>query len=80
MKKRGAQEFGQSHYRLIVFIHAMFFVIYFLEVMIWQTDLSSAWPSLLSLFVLTQIIRIWALTSLGKYWNTKIIVLPQAPL
>jgi methyltransferase len=80
MKSRGAIEFGQEHYRLIVTVHAMFFVVYFLEVTAWQTKLSVLWPVLLSLFIVTQIIRIWALTSLGHYWNTKIIVLPQATI
>jgi methyltransferase len=72
MKSRGAIEFGQEHYRLIVTVHAMFFVVYFLEVTAWQTKV------LLSIFIATQIVRIWALASLGHYWNTKIIVLPQA--
>ena len=78
MKSRGAIEFGQAHYRLIVTIHTMFFVVYFLEVTAWQTKLSALWPMLLSLFIVTQVVRIWALASLGRYWNTKIIVLPQA--
>ena len=30
--------------------------------------------------MLTQLIRVWALTSLGRYWNTKIIVLPGAKM
>lgn len=80
MKDRGALEFGQTHYRLIVFVHMMFFVVYFLEVIAWQTKLSSLWPVLVSLFIVTQIVRIWALTSLGHYWNTKIIVLPNATI
>lgn len=80
MKSRGAIEFGQAHYHLIVFVHAMFFVVYFLEVTAWQTGLSALWPILLSFFIVTQIVRIWALTSLGHHWNTKIIVLPQGTL
>ncbi|MCQ6273935.1 hypothetical protein JMM81_02945 [Bacillus sp. V3B] len=80
MKNRGAIEFGQAHYRLIVFVHAMFFVVYFLEVTAWQTKLSALWPVLLSIFIVTQVVRIWALTSLGHYWNTKIIVLPKATI
>ena len=31
-------------------------------------------------FLLTQLIRVWAITSLGRYWNTKIIVLPGAKM
>lgn len=30
------------------------------------------------MFLLVQAGRIWALTSLGEFWNTKIIVLPEA--
>lgn len=80
MKQRGAKEFGQLHYRFIVLVHSMFFVVYFIEETVWKRGVSVAWPLLLSVFILTQIIRFWALLSLGKYWNTKIIVLPNAPI
>lgn len=80
MKKRGAKEFGQRHYRLIVFIHTLFFVVFYLEVKLGERELSPAWHVLLILFALTQWIRIWAITALGKFWNTKIIVLPGAAL
>lgn len=33
------------------------------------------WPVLLSIFCASQAIRVWAMTSLGKHWNTKILVL-----
>jgi methyltransferase len=78
MKQRGAREFGQTHYRLIVLLHSLFFVSYWIEVTIGERMLSPAWPFLLTLFLLTQLVRVWALASLGKYWNTKIIVLPGA--
>lgn len=78
MKERGALEFGQRHYPWIVAVHASFFVCYLLEVFIFEKNLSPFWPILLILFFLTQAGRVWALFSLGKYWNTKIIVLPGA--
>ncbi|MCM3091239.1 hypothetical protein M3588_09280 [Cytobacillus sp. AMY 15.2] len=78
MKGMGALEFGQRHYRWIVAVHASFFVCYLLEVIIFKKNLSPFWPILLTLFFLTQTVRIWALHSLGRYWNTKIIVLPGA--
>ena len=78
MKEKGAQEFGQDHYPFMVLIHTMFFIVFFLEVMMGHNKLIPAWPILLSIFLITQCIRIWALTSLGRYWNTKIIVLPGA--
>ncbi|KON87299.1 hypothetical protein AF332_11005 [Sporosarcina globispora] len=78
MKGRGAVEFGQRHYPWIVAVHASFFVCFLLEVTIFEKDLSPFWPILLILFFLTQAGRVWALFSLGKYWNTKIIVMPGA--
>ncbi|PLR79605.1 hypothetical protein CVD25_11795 [Bacillus canaveralius] len=76
LKKRGAIEFGKAHYRIIVFIHALFFICLLFEVIYFKKELSFFWPLLLVLFLITQAGRIWALTSLGRYWNTKIIVLP----
>lgn len=78
MKEKGALEFGQSHYPFIVVVHSLFFVSYIMEVMIFHNELSAIWPILTLLFLLTQAGRIWALTALGPYWNTKIIVLPNA--
>ncbi|WP_249365486.1 isoprenylcysteine carboxyl methyltransferase family protein [Cytobacillus citreus] len=80
MKRRGALEFGQSHYKFIVFVHSMFFVSFIIEVICFNKELSSSWAVLLILFLFTQAGRIWALFSLGSYWNTKIIVLPYADI
>lgn len=78
MKERGALEFGQQHYPWIVLMHVLFFVSYTFEVLFFEKDLSRLWPMLLFLFVITQAGRMWALSSLGRFWNTKIIVLPGA--
>jgi methyltransferase len=78
MKEQGGLEFGQRHYKMIVGLHSIFFLFYGWEVFFFQREISPLWPILLILFMLTQIGRVWALTSLGRYWNTKIIVLPNA--
>lgn len=78
MKKQGAIEFGKNQYRYIVLIHFLFFVSFLSEKIIFNRGLSSFWPVLFILFLITQVIRIWALASLGRFWNTKIIVLPNA--
>lgn len=78
MKKQGAQEFGQNHYKFMVFIHISFFVCLLLEVMHFHRTLIPHWWVLFSLFLVTQIGRIWVIMSLGRFWNTKIIVLPNA--
>ncbi|MDF2904616.1 MAG: hypothetical protein K0S25_2254, partial [Bacillus sp. (in: firmicutes)] len=78
MKEKGAIEFGQLHYRFMVLMHVMFFVVLILEVSNFNEQVSQFWPILLPMFLLVQAGRIWALTSLGEFWNTKIIVLPEA--
>ncbi|UCZ55221.1 hypothetical protein LGQ02_03065 [Bacillus shivajii] len=76
MKERGAKEFGEQHYKWIVLLHLSFFISLTVEVFYKGAELISWWPFVLSIFLVAQIGRVWVLTSLGKYWNTKIIVLP----
>lgn len=78
MKSKGAIEFGQGHYPAMVMIHSAFFVVYILEVIFFKKGLSDYWPILFALFLVTQVMRVWALASLGRFWNTKVIILPGA--
>lgn len=78
MLKQGGIVFGEKHYKMIVGLHIFFFIFFLWEVFHFGKTLSSLWPVLLIIFILTQAVRVWALSSLGKYWNTKIIVLPDA--
>jgi methyltransferase len=77
MKEQGAREFGLKHYQFIVLMHSLFFGVLLFEKITFSRELSAFWPLLAVLFFCTQLIRIWAITSLGRYWNTKIIVLPN---
>ncbi|MFP7297905.1 isoprenylcysteine carboxyl methyltransferase family protein [Neobacillus niacini] len=77
MKERGAKEFGKKHYHFIVLMHSLFFVVFFFEKVTFSRELSSVWPMFAAVFVCAQLIRVWAISSLGHYWNTKIIVLPK---
>ncbi|UOY93418.1 hypothetical protein MUG87_04650 [Ectobacillus sp. JY-23] len=78
MKERGALEFGQAHYTYMVLMHVSFLLCTVTEVIWLHKSPSRLWPMLLCIFIITQILRIWAISSLGVYWNTKIIVLPGA--
>ncbi|WP_026694876.1 isoprenylcysteine carboxyl methyltransferase family protein [Peribacillus kribbensis] len=78
MKQQGGIEFGSSHYPWMVAMHAAFFVVFIIEVYKRGGHPSAYWPVFLVLFLILQASRIWALTSLGRFWNTKIIVLPDA--
>ncbi|WP_100331365.1 isoprenylcysteine carboxyl methyltransferase family protein [Bacillus xiapuensis] len=75
MKRRGAQEFGASHYPLIVLLHASFFIALWIEVQWKQMQLHPLWPLIFCVFLVLQMIRLWTISSLGRYWNTKILVL-----
>jgi methyltransferase len=77
MKKQGAVEFGVRHYRYMVWLHLLFFASLFFEKLVFNRGLSPIWSLLLLVFLAAQVVRIWAISSLGKYWNTKIIVLPH---
>jgi methyltransferase len=78
MKSQGAIEFGKRHYPVIVFVHILFFISLITEVQFFQKDISPLWPLFLVAFLAVQAVRIWALLSLGRFWNTKILVLPGA--
>jgi methyltransferase len=80
MKQRGAIEFGVKHYRYMVLIHVLFFISLLTEKIYLKHGLSQIWPLLLSVFLLAQLIRIWVISTLGRYWNTKIIVLRDAKI
>jgi len=78
MKEKGAIEFGGEHYPWMVIIHTSFIVSMILEVSFLNHTLTHVWPILLLIFIITQMIRVWTIKTLGRYWNTKILVLPGA--
>lgn len=77
----GGKEFGAEHYKFIVVMHTLFFVFILIEFFLHgERNLHLINGLFLVLFVSLQLARIWVLKSLGKYWNTKIIVVPGAEL
>ena len=70
----GGVEHGRRHYPVIVVLHAA-----------WLATLAILAPGpvdgwWLTAFAILQLGRVWVLCSLGRYWTTRIITLPQAPL
>lgn len=76
----GAVEYDRSGYKVIVAMHVAFFLSFIAEYYILRRSLNMLWPLLLTIIVLAEILRYWAISSLGKYWNTKILVTAGAPL
>lgn len=70
----GGVEHGRRHYPVIVALHAVWLIT--LAIMA-PGPVDSWW---LAVFVVLQLGRVWVLASLGRYWTTRIITLPQAPL
>jgi methyltransferase len=72
----GAHETGRGHYPLIVALHAAWLLALLVAV---PADAAPRW-GWLALFLLLQLGRAWVLLSLGRFWTTRIISLPGAPL
>ncbi len=73
---QGGRELFSRHYRLIVLLHAGWLVAWPLEASWRGGDGGAWWPLWLGVFLLAQGLRYWAIVSLGRHWNTRIVVLP----
>jgi methyltransferase len=73
---QGAKEYGKEHYPLFFVLHISWIVAMAIEGQ-WRGGgvVPGGWLWLL-LYALAQFGRYWAITSLGKYWNTRILILP----
>ena len=74
----GGVEIGAGHYKYIVLFHALFFASLIAEVA--STNPAAAlpawWAYSFALFLAAQVLRYWCIRSLGKRWNTRILVIP----
>lgn len=77
MKILGATEYDTNGYKFIVVMHISFLVCLVIE-NLYHGHINRFSYSLFIVFVLAQLLRYWAIISLGKFWNTKIIVLREA--
>ena len=76
----GAKEFGAGHYPLFFVLHTGWLIGWVIEAGWRGPHLSRLWIAWLLLFGLAQILRYWAIASLGRSWNTRILVIPGQPL
>lgn len=72
----GAVEHGAGHYPVIVLLHSAWLV-----AMLWTAlqgpPLNYYW---IFIFLGLQAGRVWVIKTLGRYWTTRIITVPDAPL
>jgi methyltransferase len=77
---KGAVEYDSWQYKYIVIMHTCFFISLVLEKIFLNRGLNQYWWIFFSLFLAAQILRYWAIASLGTFWNTRIIILPGSSL
>jgi methyltransferase len=80
LRARGAIERGRGHYPLMVALHALWLLSTLVEGFLRGPGLPALWPIPAALFLLVQPLRYWSIRSLGGYWNTRILVVPDAKL
>lgn len=74
---RGGVEYGRGHYPAMTVVHAGLLASCVAEVVVADRPFLPwlGWP-MLALVVVTQALRWWCVATLGKQWNTRVIVVP----
>ncbi|MFI8306241.1 isoprenylcysteine carboxyl methyltransferase family protein [Streptomyces sp. NPDC085927] len=77
---RGGVESGRDHYPYMVVLHTGLLVGALVEVWVRRPDAVPvlAW-TMLALVAASQALRWWCIATLGRQWNTRVIVVPGAP-
>lgn len=78
---RGGVETGRRHYAVMVVLHTGLLVGAVAEVWLLDRPFVPAlgWP-MLALVLGSQALRWWCIATLGRQWNTRVIVVPGLPL
>lgn len=78
-RARGGVEIGAGHYPVMVALHLALLVGCVVEVAAMHRPFIPVlgW-SMLALVVAAQVLRWWCITTLGRQWNTRVVVIPGA--
>jgi methyltransferase len=74
---RGGREYGQSHYPFMVVLHTGFLLACLAEVYLGDRPFIPllGWPAL-AIALACQGLRYWCIGTLGRQWNSRIVVVP----
>jgi methyltransferase len=76
----GGVEYDREGYKVIVLMHTCFFLSMIFEFFYFARSLNRYWFIYFIFFCAAQILRYWAIITLGKSWNTRIIITPGSGL
>jgi len=78
-RSRGGVEFGSGHYPAMVVLHTGLLAGCLLEAFLLHRPFLPAlgWP-MLAVVLAAQGLRWWCITTLGRQWNTRVVVVPDA--
>lgn len=78
---RGGAESGHGHYPAMVALHTGLLVGCLVETLLLDRPFLPwlGWP-MLALVVAAQALRWWCIATLGRQWNTRVVVVPGLPL
>jgi methyltransferase len=76
--KQGAREVAAEHYWLFFPLHVGWYVAQHVEARR-RRRLGPAWPLWLGVYLAAQVLRYWTITTLGRRWNTRILVFDDRP-
>jgi methyltransferase len=78
-RAQGGIELGAGHYPVMVTLHTALLAACLLEPILLNRPFIPAlgWP-MLAIVIAAQVLRWWCITTLGRQWNTRVIVIPGA--
>jgi methyltransferase len=79
-QERGGSELGAGHYPTMVVLHVGLLAGCLVEPVVTDRPFiaSLGWP-MLAVVMAAQGLRWWCITTLGRQWNTRVVVIPGAP-
>ena len=78
-RQRGGREFGAGHYPAMVLLHTGLLVGCVVEVVVLDRPFIPllGW-TMLAVVIAAQGLRWWCITTLGRQWNTRVVIVPGA--
>ncbi len=76
-RDRGGIEFGAGHYPVMAVLHTALLAGCLLEAAHRSFIPALGWP-MLAMVIAAQALRWWCIATLGRQWNTRVVVVPDA--